>query len=763
MKVLSEICKKSGLIRIGGLALLSTFTIAAGSEEEASGRSPNRLFNQTSPYLLQHAYNPVDWYPWGEEAFSKARAEGKMIFLSIGYSTCHWCHVMERESFNDPEIASLMNEHLVSIKVDREERPDIDRVYMQFVQATTGSGGWPLNVWLTPDLKPVVGGTYFPPASMRGRPGFPDMVGRIAKMWKENRDELDAQSSEIIKYLETALNATDVERTELSPEILAGTFRQVSAAFDPEEGGFSPQPKFPRPVTLAFLFHYSDWKESASKEGKKAREMALFTLRKMARGGVHDHLGGGFHRYSVDRWWHVPHFEKMLYDQAQLANAYLDAYQITEDVLYAETATDILEYVIRDLSRPAGGFFSAEDADSIADAGGKEKREGAFYIWKKEEISKLLDEEEARVFNHRYGVESIGNVSRESDPHHEFIGYNVLIERASLYESAKHAGLPPERAAEVLASAKRKLLFARQKRHRPALDDKVITAWNGLMISAYARASQILREPKYLYRAERAAAFIESNLYRPESATLFRSYRVGPSDIPGFCQDYAFLIHGLLDLYESSLDFHWLDLAIKLQNSQDSQFLDQERGGYFADTGTDPSILLRLKDSYDGSEPSPNSIAALNLFRLAEMTGIASYNQNGERTLKAFSKTLSQAPFSMPQLVVAFDFFRDSTKQIIIAGDREDQQTLRMLQEVYRHYIPNKIILLADGGVGQKFLRKNLEIFESIAPIDGLTTAFVCENYVCQLPTNDLTVLAGLLVRRSHRFPDSGETASEKL
>lgn len=732
------------------LILLTAFLAGTtwGEEEGAEERSPNQLIKENSPYLLQHAYNPVDWYPWGDEAFALARVTGKPIFLSVGYSTCHWCHVMERESFDNPEIAALMNEHFVNIKVDREERPDVDRVYMYYVEASTGRGGWPMNVWLTPDLNPIFGGTYFPPFTRSGRLGLPDVITHIAKLWEENREEIEDRSANDLNLLEQWLRQPTSGDLPAHTELLEKTYERISSSFDPQSGGFGPAPKFPRTSILTFLFHYYAWKGADHSEGKRALEMAILTLRKMAHGGIQDHLGGGFHRYSVDAQWHVPHFEKMLYDQAQLANAYLDAYQITRDELFADTVRSILQYVNRDLSHPDGGFYSAEDADSIAADGSGEEKEGAFYIWRREEIKGYLDPKEAEILSGHLGVEAIGNVAHESDPQGEFMGWNVLKVSQSIETVAERAQLSSEEATALFHLARDKLLEARGGRPRPFRDDKIITAWNGLMISAFARASRILRQPDYLRSAERAASFIEANLYLPEDDTLLRIFRNGPGSIRGFCQDYAYLIQGLLDFYESSLDFRWLQLAIKLQRSQDRQFHDPEGGGYFSDSGRDSSILIRLKEPFDGSEPAPNSVSALNLFRLAEMTGISSFRNAGQEILQTFSTTLADSPISMPLLVTAIDFLRAKSKQIILAGNAHDERTVQMLEEIFRHYLPNKIVLLADGGAGQEFLMRNLKAFEAIEPIGGLTTAYVCEDYLCKLPTSDLAVLADLLAQQ---------------
>jgi len=509
----------------------------------------NRLAQEKSPYLLQHAHNPVDWYPWGEEAFAKARRENKPIFLSIGYSTCHWCHVMAHESFENEETAAIMNREFVNIKVDREERPDVDRVYMTFVQATTGGGGWPMSVWLTPDLKPFVGGTYFPPEDRYGQPAFRKVLERIAAAWKQDHEKIVDQSSKIIAALRESQTAQSATAARINIDVFDKAYDQLARTFDGKEGGFGSAPKFPRPVTLNFLTRFYA-RDPKSDSGKQALEMDLLTLRKMAAGGMHDHLGGGFHRYSVDRYWHVPHFEKMLYDQAQLAVAYLDAFQISQDRQYAAVARDILDYVARDMASKEGGFFSAEDADSVVagiDDPGHSKAEGAFYIWTKKEIDSALGEA-ADIFDFHYGVQPHGNAPEGSDPQDEFRGQNILIERHTVAETARHFKKSEDEVRQSLGRSREKLLSIRNGRPRPHLDDKIIAAWNGLMISAYARAAQILDEQRYLESATRAAQFLRTHLYDEKSKLLFRNYREGRSDIEGFADDYAFVIQGVLDL-----------------------------------------------------------------------------------------------------------------------------------------------------------------------------------------------------------------------
>ncbi|MBV8968667.1 MAG: thioredoxin domain-containing protein, partial [Verrucomicrobia bacterium] len=480
---------------------------------------PNRLAQEKSPYLLQHAGNPVDWYPWGPEAFAKAEAENKIIFLSVGYSTCHWCHVMERESFEKEAVAELLNQNFVSIKVDREERPDVDRVYMLFVQSTTGSGGWPMSVFLTPDRKPFLGGTYYPPEDRYGRPGFSTLLRRLAEIWQASPEKILDQGQRFTDALRGHLesDSTSQPANQISDVWFEAGFRNLLNAFDPEEGGFTSAPKFPRASVFDFLFRY--WQQSGE---DRALDMALFTLEKMADGGMYDHLGGGFHRYSVDARWHVPHFEKMLYDQAQLAWNYLVAFQISGRTRFREIADGILDYVLRDLTSSAGGFYSAEDADSLPSADAPEKREGAFYVWSENEIKEHLTPSEALVFARTYGVESGGNTSPESDPHGELRGQNVLIRINDPDVVAKLSGLPEDEVRQLLESARRKLLSVRSERPRPHLDDKIVTGWNGLMISALARAFQVLEDPRYLASAQNAARFLRANLY---PKPLLRSFR----------------------------------------------------------------------------------------------------------------------------------------------------------------------------------------------------------------------------------------------
>ena len=753
--------------RFGFVALTCLVASSDTFGESASGHpeNANRLAHEKSPYLLQHAHNPVDWYPWGKEAFEKARRENKPIFLSVGYSTCHWCHVMAHESFDNEEIAAIMNREFVNIKVDREERPDVDRVYMTFVQATTGGGGWPMSVWLTPDLKPFVGGTYFPPEDRYGQPAFKSVLERIATAWKQDHDKIVEQGSRIVDALRESQSAAP-SAGKIDASVLDSAFKQIDRSYDPKEGGFGNAPKFPRPVTLNFLMRF--YARDSSDSGKRALDAALFTLGKMAAGGMHDHIGGGFHRYSVDRYWHVPHFEKMLYDQAQLAVAYLDALQILGDphlnplpgqgeadakapvrVEFETVARDILDYVARDMTSKDGGFFSAEDADSpvvagIGDSGHSKTAEGAFYVWTKKEIDDALGDA-AEIFDFHYGVQPHGNAPEGSDPHDEFRGKNILIERHMIADTAQHFKKSEQEIRELLAKSREKLFAIRAKRPRPHLDDKIIAAWNGLMISAYARAAQVLDEARYLEIATRAANFLKASLYDPSCKILYRNYREGRSDIEGFADDYAFVIQGLLDLYEASFDVEWLKLATELQETQNRLFYDEKNGGYFSTSGNDQSVFFRIKDDNDGAEPAASSVTALNLLRLSQIRNDRSMSERARKTIDAFATTLSHFPSAMPQMLVALDYLLTKPRQIVIAGKKDAPETKALLKEVHRHFLPKAILMMVDGSEGQKYLGQKNEAIRAMSPVDGKPAAYVCENFTCKAPVTDPKRLADLL------------------
>jgi uncharacterized protein YyaL (SSP411 family) len=694
----------------------------------------NRLAGEKSPYLLQHAGNPVAWQPWGEAAFARARAEDKPIFLSIGYSTCHWCHVMAHESFEDPATAAVMNELFVNIKLDREERPDIDRVYMTFVQASTGSGGWPMSVWLQPDLKPFFGGTYFPPEDRHGRAGFASVCRAVAHAWHQERDRVSAQSERILESLRDFARVGSARASKVRGrgaerpfvDILREAGESLAQAFDPDWGGFGDAPKFPRPVTLQLLARIA-----AHAGGADAQAMLDSTLSAMAAGGMHDQLGGGFHRYSVDRYWHVPHFEKMLYDQAQLAIAYLEAFQLGGRAAHAETARDILAYVSRDLTSPEGGFYCAEDADSLLAAGRPEHAEGAFYVWTRAEIAGRLTPAETAAFCEYYSVKEQGNAPAGSDPQGEFTGQNILVRRGE-------AGL-----GELVRSARSKLWPVRAQRPRPHLDDKIVTAWNGLMISAFARAYRVLGDEAYLAAACRAAEFIRGHLYEETRGTLRRSYRGGPAAVPGFADDYAFLIQGLLDLYAAGFDPAHLVWAGQLQEKQDELFHDPAAGGYFAAAAGDASVLLRLKEDHDGAEPSASSVSALNLGRLAALTGRDEWRARAWQTVDAFGALDDPARTAqtMPLLLAAADFLAHPVTHLVIAGQRGAADARALLATANAPFLPNLVLMLTDG----ETKLHALPFLETAVMRDGRATAYLCADQACQLPTGDPGQLAAQL------------------
>ncbi|HYO82832.1 MAG TPA: thioredoxin domain-containing protein [Bryobacteraceae bacterium] len=685
----------------------------------------NSLANEKSPYLLQHAHNPVDWLPWGEEAFTRALTEDKPIFLSIGYSTCHWCHVMERESFENDDVAAVLNRYFVPIKVDREERPDVDRIYMTFVQATTGGGGWPMSVWLTPELKPFFAGTYFPPDSRWGRPGFRSLLEQLAAAWRTDRASIVKSGDEMLGQIRDAVAGTMPGRADSA--IAESCFYGFRRSYDKRLGGFGGAPKFPRPSVLNFLLRYAVFSDN-----DEARDMALHTLREMARGGMYDQLGGGFHRYSVDARWFVPHFEKMLYDQAQLAVSYIEAWQMTGDDSFADVARGTLEYVLRDMTHPEGGFFSAEDADSVIDpAHPHEKGEGAFYIWSREELDQRLESPAADWFSYRYGVEPYGNVAE--DPHSEFTGRNILYQRFDSEEVARHFGVTVNDVRSAITEAGKLLFAERDKRVRPHLDDKILTAWNGLMISAFAKAGAALQEPRYLDAARRAADFVLNSLYR--NGLLLRRWREGDAAIEGFLDDYAFFAQGLLDLYQATLEIRYADVARELTLRMRELFEDSTEGGFYSTTERDPSLVLRMKEDYDGAEPSGNSIAALNLLRLARMTGEESLERSGSRALDAFSSRMSAGATGFPQLIVALLYAATPPRQIVYAGSGTEIAPLRRVAD--RRFLPFHDVLASHHGT----LNPELNNFSSV----DTPAVFVCENFTCQLPVRTADDLERLL------------------
>jgi uncharacterized protein YyaL (SSP411 family) len=704
----------------------------------------NRLAGERSPYLLQHAGNPVDWHPWGEEAFERARREDKPIFLSIGYSTCHWCHVMEHESFENPAIADLLNRDFVSIKVDREERPDVDRVYMSFVQATTGSGGWPMSVFLTPDLKPFYGGTYFPPASRWGRPGFPDLLAELVRVWKEERPKVDAAAAELLNRLRSVTGADGASRAEsqIAPaEALDVAVEQFQMAFDTRRGGFGDAPKFPRPSELLFLLSEHARRKASGARVEAPLLMASETLRAMALGGMRDHVGGGFHRYSVDGDWRVPHFEKMLYDQAQLVLAYLEAAQATGDEFHAAVAEDTLAYVRRDMTHPEGGFYSAEDADSIppehAADPSAHKSEGAFYIWSDAEIGALLGDD-AGIARRRFGIEPGGNAPQ--DPQGEFTGKNLLHTAQSIEDVAARSGRTVDEVMAALARIRDRLFVARAARPRPHLDDKILTAWNGLTIAAFARAARVLdARPAargYLESAGRAAAFIKQRLSTPEG--LLRRFRDGDAAIAAYAEDYAYLIWGLLELFQAGGGPEWLAWAIALQRQQDEKFWDEREGGWFSTTGEDPTLLLRLKEDYDGAEPAASSVAALNALKLAYLTGDDSMRRKVERTLGRYGPRAGAAGRQIPMMMCALSAWHAGYSQVVIVGP----QASPLKQELARHHLPFAIVIPITPGDDQNAVARLLPFTSSMTTHGAPAAAYVCRDFTCQQPVTTAADLA---------------------
>ncbi len=704
---------------------------------------PNRLAAEKSPYLRQHADNPVAWLPWGGEALARARAEQKPIFLSIGYSTCHWCHVMAHESFEDAKVAEVLNRDFIPVKVDREERPDLDRIYMTYVQHTTGHGGWPMSVWLTPAGEPFYGGTYFPREDRHGRPGFVTLLQTIAGHWRDQRPKIESGAAGIVEALarnarEGAGPAGDTPLHEAAGDAFEKAFQYFYDAHDTRWGGFGGAPKFPRASILEFLFRTAALQGVNSDLGQAAIGVCAVTLQRMAEGGLHDHLGGGFHRYSVDAEWHVPHFEKMLYDQALIAMNYLEAQQATQLPVFGWVARGIFDYVARDLTHPAGGFYSAEDADSTAVDG--KHAEGAFYVWTQKEIEAVLGVD-APFFCAHFDVKPEGNVAH--DPHGEFPGKNVLRQLRPLVRTAEQFKLMPADAETKLLDCLEKLRVARTQRPRPHRDDKIVTAWNGLMISALARGARVLGEPRYLAAATRAAEFLERELHDATTGELYRTWHEGRSPITGFAEDYASLIQGLLDLYEAGFDIRWLQWAERLQLRMDELFWDAERGGYFNTRAGDPAVILRLKDDYDGAEPAANSIAAMNLLRLDWMIGAEdSYRTKALRTLGAFRAQWTQSPHALPQMLATLELALAEPRTVVLAGNPEADDFRALAATLTAHLGPRRAVLAADGAAGQAWLAARRPYLAAMAPVGGRATAYVCENFTCRAPLADARQLA---------------------
>ena len=677
---------------------------------------PNRLIDETSPYLLQHANNPVDWYPWGEEALSRARAEDKPILLSIGYSACHWCHVMERESFENDSIAEVMNANFVNIKVDREERPDLDAVYMEAVQMLTGSGGWPMTVFLTPDCKPFYGGTYFPPVDRHNMPGFPRLLETVSQAYRNSHSEIQRVTGQLTEQMGRTANMPRGTGA-LDESILHNAYNQLATNFDYQNGGVGSAPKFPQAMTLEILLRYY-----ANGHNDRALPMLDLTLEKMARGGIYDQVGGGFHRYSTDTYWLVPHFEKMLYDNALLARLYLHAWLATGRNLYRRICEETLDYVLREMTGEHGGFFSATDADS-------EGEEGKFFIWSPEEIEAVLGAEDAQLFNGFFGVTQRGN----------FEGKNILNITVKAADFAERQGITLERLVDVIQRGKQALWLAREEREHPLLDDKALASWNGLMLKAFAEAGAALERRDYVDAAARNADFLLTDL-RPEGR-LLRSYREGQAKLPGFLEDYSFVADGLLSLYEATFEQRWLDAAAELAEEMISLFWD-EGAGCFYDTGTGhEELVVRPRDVFDNAQPCGGSVASDVLLRLSVVTGNEDFAVKAVAPLRSLAELMGRAPAGTGRWLAALDFYLSTPKEVAIIGPMGDPATSVLLQTVNGRYLPNRVLAGADGEAASS----GLPLLEGRGMIGGKPTAYVCENYACQLPVTEPEALAGQL------------------
>ena len=680
---------------------------------------PNRLINETSPYLLQHANNPVDWYPWGEEALERARSEDKPILLSIGYSACHWCHVMERESFENETIAGLMNDNFVSIKVDREERPDLDQVYMQAVQMLTGSGGWPMTVFLTPEGKPFYGGTYFPPDDRQGMPGFPRLLTSIAEAYSTNRGEVDRVTQQLTTQMSQS-NQVPQGTSILTVDILHQAYSSLATNFDYQNGGFGNAPKFPQPMTPEFLLRYYHHGYNP-----RALELVELTLEKMAYGGIYDQIGGGFHRYSTDPYWLVPHFEKMLYDNALLARLFLHTYLITGRALYRRVVEETLDYVLREMTDPSGGFYSAQDADS-------EGVEGKFFVWSPGEINAVMGDTDGEVFAGYYGVTAGGN----------FEGKNILNIRQDPEEFAETKGLTADQLGDIINRGSKALLEVREQRIHPMRDDKVLASWNGLMLRSFAEAAAALGRPDYLAVAIKNAGFLVGSM--KSDGRLLRTYRDGQAKLLGYLEDYSFVIDGLLALYEATFDLRWLEEAVTLADSMIELFWDEGIGGFY-DTGSDhETLVVRPRDVFDNAQPCGGSVASDVLLRLAVFTGKSDYSAKAAVPLRSLHQAMSQSPGGTGHWLSALDFYVSPPKEIAVIGPRDDPATQALLDTVFHRFLPNKVVMGVEPPLSPTVGNSGSDIplLAGRGMVGGLPSAYVCQNYACQLPVTDPAGLA---------------------
>ncbi len=686
-------------------------------------RPANRLAGETSPYLLQHAHNPVDWYPWGPEALERAQTEDRPIFLSVGYSACHWCHVMERESFENPAIAQLMNEHFINIKVDREERPDLDQIYMAAVQAMTDHGGWPMSVFLTPDLKPFFGGTYYPPDDARGMPGFPRVLLSVHRAWQERRDEIVAQAGQMVDHLK-ALASLPQGQGGLTEALLDQASRQLARAFDPSHGGFGGAPKFPHPMDLKLLL-----RQFARKGDTHSLHMVRHTLDKMARGGIYDHLGGGFARYSTDDRWLVPHFEKMLYDNALLASVYLEAFQATGDAEFERVARETLDYVLGRMTSPEGGFYSTEDADS-------EGVEGKYYVWALPEIVALLGDEKAKTFAYVYDVTESGNWEE----------HNILNLPKTLAQSAKMLGRDEASLRSELGESRARLLVAREQRVPPGKDTKILTSWNGLMLAPLAEGGLILKDTRYIDAAARAAAFLVERL-RDDRGRLLHCYKDGQARFNGYLDDYANLIDGLTRLYESTGEPRWLREALRLSDVMIEEFSDAERGGFYYTGLSHEALIARQRDAYDNATPSGNAMAATALVRLGAVTGRNDLTEAGRKTLEAIQVVLERAPMAAGQSLVALDFLLGSTQEFAVLAGGDPAEFRTVLETIAGRFLPHRVVAPATS-VQAAELAETLPLLANRSAQNGRTTTYICEHFACSAPVVGVEGLENALVAR---------------
>ncbi len=702
--------------------LIICLEVTVYSDEIKNGNAVNRLAREKSPYLLQHAKNPVDWYPWGDEAFGRAKKENKPIFLSIGYATCHWCHVMAHESFEDIEVARLLNKYFVAIKVDREERPDIDNIYMSVCQVMTGSGGWPLSVFMTPEAKPFYAGNYFPKLGRMGMPGFMDILKHIAAAWDEERSRLINASEEITDHISLKPNALK-KPAALGKDTTKMGYEQLGSRFDSKYGGFSSSPKFPTPHQLTFLLRW--YKRS---NDRRALHMVERTLDAMRKGGIFDQIGFGFHRYSVDEKWLVPHFEKMLYDQALLSMAYTEAYQVTGNDSFAKTAKEIFTYVLRDMTAPEGGFYSAEDADS-------EGKEGLFYLWTPKEVKMHLGKDIGELICRFYNITEAGNFEEGRSIAHVTIPVEDFAEAENINKIDFET---------ILEDAGKKLFHVRNQRIHPLKDDKILTSWNGLMIAALAKGYQVFGNDTYAEAAKGAAHFILTTL-KTADGRLLRRYRQGDAAYPGYLDDYAFLVWGLIELYEATFEVRWLAEAALLNEEMINVYWDGKEGGLFFTGKGNEKLITRSKEIYDGALPSGNSIAALNLLRLGRMTGNIDLEEKAEQLIDAFSIQVKSSPIAHTQLLIALDFVLGPGREIIIAGDFENKKTKEFLIAIRQKFLPNKILLFRQQGSEGKRIVTLAPFVERLDVLNQKTTVYVCEGFACKTPVTDLKDLEEIL------------------